>query len=82
MENRLFGWEVGCVFFEATFGNRGSINLIQPVNIQNIIWERQSTVSANLFSTVIFGLKDGLQKVGKSLRLRTEGDSGVDAESF
>ena len=33
------------------------------MNIQNVIWERQSTVSANLFSTVIFGLKDWLQKV-------------------
>ena len=36
------------------------------VNIQNVIWERQSTVSANLFSTVIFGLKDWLQKVESS----------------
>ena len=48
------------------FWDRGSINLIQPVNIQNVIWERQSTVSANLFSTVIFGLKDWLQKVESS----------------
>ena len=58
MENGLLGWEVECDFFQATFWDRGSINLIQPVNIQNVIWERQSTVSANLFSTVIFGLKD------------------------
>ena len=36
------------------------------MNIQNVIWERQSTVSANLFSTVIFGLKDWLQKVESS----------------
>ena len=36
------------------------------MNIQNVIWERQSTVSANLFSIVIFGLKDWLQKVESS----------------
>ena len=36
------------------------------MNTQNVIWERQSTVSANLFSTVIFGLKDWLQKVESS----------------
>ena len=58
MENGLFGLEVGCDIFEATHWDRGSINLIQPVNIKNVIWERQSTVSANLFSTVIFGLKE------------------------
>ena len=56
MENGLFGLEVGCDIFEATHWDRGSINLIQPVNIKNVIWERQSTVSANLFSTVIFGI--------------------------
>ena len=36
------------------------------MSIQNVIWERQSTASTNLFSTVIFGLEDWLQKVESS----------------
>ena len=49
------------------------LNLIQPVNIQNVIWERQSTVSANLFSTQRLIAKSRV----KSRQLRNEVEPGA-----